>query len=90
MQMIGTPNYDPLGLGIQVYIGWHDSVLAYDILGAYNQFEYDYWKYLRQGYNLHDAVDYALPPAGGTIIERNFTWYGANDEYVWFRYPSIN
>jgi hypothetical protein len=90
MQMIGTPNYDPLGLGIQVYIGWHDSVLVHDILGAYNQFEYDYWKYLRQGYNLHDAVDYALPPVGRTIIEQNFTWYGANGEYVWFRYPAIN
>ncbi len=91
--MCGSRNDDPYHdpIGKQVYIGWHDSALVYDILGAYNQFEYDYWKYLRQGYNLETAVEWALPPAGGTRIEQNFMWFGViDDQYAWFRYPNIN
>jgi len=72
-------------------VGWKERALAYDILGKYNQFEEDYWDYLRQGYTLGDAVDYSLPPGGGTRILENFMYYGVIDwQYAWFRYPEIN
>lgn len=91
MKMIGTPNYDPFGLGKQVYIGWKNSALVYDILGNYNQFEYDYWKDLRYGAMLRDAVMDNLPPGGGLKILENFMFYGVVDwQYAWFRYPNIN
>lgn len=53
--------------------------------------EMNIWNYLRQGYTLKDAVDYALPPAGGTRILENFMYYGVVDwQYARFRYPDIN
>lgn len=90
--MLGIlPIKDPLMIGKQIFIGWKDSALVYDIIGKYNQFEEDYWDYLRQGYNLKDAVEYALPPQGGTRILKNFMYYGVVDwQYARFRYPNIN
>ena len=61
------------------------------IVGCYNQFEDDYWDLLRQAFNLNDAVNESLPPAGGTRIWENFMYYGVIDwQYAWFRYPEIN
>jgi len=45
---------------------------VYAILGKYNQFEEDYWDRLRQGFNLNDAVNESLPPAGRTKILGGF------------------
>ena len=88
-QMIGTPSDDQIGK--QVYIGWKNSALIYDILGNYNQFEYDYWEDLRSGAMLMNAVMDNLPPGGGTNILVNFRWFGVIDwQYAWFRYPDIN
>jgi hypothetical protein len=83
------PYHDPIG--DQVYIGWHDSALVYDILGNYNQFEYDYWNDLRYGAMLRDAVMDNLPPGGGTNILANFRYFGVIDwQFAWFDYPTIN
>lgn len=88
-QMIGTPSDDPIGK--QVYIGWKSSALVHDILGNYNQFEYDYWKDLTYGAMLRDAVMDNLPPGGGTRILENFRYFGVIDwQYAWFRWPEIN
>lgn len=88
-QMIGTPSDDPIGK--QVYIGWKNSVLVHDILGNYNQFEYDYWKDLSYGAMLMAAVMDNLPPGGGLNILQNFRWFGVSDwQYAWFRHPNLN
>jgi hypothetical protein len=61
------------------------------IVGCCNQFEEDYWDLLRQGFNLNEAVNESLPPAGGTRIRDNFMYYGVIDwQYAWFRYPEMN
>jgi len=90
--MLGIlPIKDPLMIGKQIFIGWKESALVHDILGKYNQFEEDYWDFLRQGYNLKDSVEYALPPVGGTIVLENFAHCGVVDwQYAWFKYPDIN
>ena len=83
------PYYDPIGK--QVYIGWKNSALVYDIIGNYNQFEYDYWQDLRYGATLKDAVNDNLPPGGGTNILENFMYWGVSDwQYARFQYPNIN
>ena len=83
------PYYDPIG--DQVYIGWKNSALVYDILGKYNEFEYDFWKDLQSGANLQSAVMDNLPPAGGTRILENFRYFGVIDwQYASFDHPSIN
>ena len=85
------PMKDPLKIGKQVFIGWKNKALVYDILGNYNQFEEDYWDYLRQGYNLKESVLNALPSSGGTQILENFMFDGVIDwQYAFFRYPNIN
>lgn len=85
------PMRDPFGIGTQIYIGWKNTALEYDILGAYNQFENDYWEYLKQGYDLETSKEWALPPQGGSRIDDNFMWYGVDDlEHAHFRYPNIN
>jgi hypothetical protein len=59
-----------------------------DILGKYNQFEEDYWD-LRQGYNLNDAVNDSLPPAGGTRIWENSAAYGVGSWQHAAGYPPV-
>jgi hypothetical protein len=83
---------DPIGS--QIFIGWKDSALVYDIVGRYNEFEETYyWPLLRQGYNLKDAVEDGTSsiPVAGLRIRNNFIYYGVVDwQYAWFRYPNIN
>ena len=86
---VGVPADDPIGN--QIYIGWNDSALVYDLLGKYNQFEGNLWKYLGQGYNLNDAFDFATSGPGWNQIVVNFMTYGVISwQFVWFRYPNIN
>ena len=90
--MLGIlPMDDPYYIGEQIFIGWKNGALVYDILGNYNQFEEDYWNRLRQGNMLKIAVEDSLPPVGGTNILENFMYHGVSDwQYAWFRYPDIN
>ena len=60
-----------------------------DILGKYNQFEEDYWDLLRQGFNLNDAVNESLPPAGGTRIWENLAAYGISSWQQAAGYPPV-
>ena len=86
---IGVPTDDPIGT--QIYIGWKDSALVYDLLGKYNQFEENLWKYLGQGFNLNDAFDFATSGPGWNQIVANFATYGVISwQFAWFRYPNIN
>jgi len=59
------------------------------ILGCSNQFEEDYWDLLRQGFNLKDAVNDSLPPAGGTRILENFAAYGVSSWQQAAGYPLV-
>ena len=89
----GSDNDDPDDpIGDQVYIGWHDSARQLDILEKYNEFEYKYWEYLRQGYNLETAVDWASQEVHhGQRIKDNFKYFGViDDQYARFKYPNIN
>jgi len=90
-EMLGiVPMKDP-PMGNQLFVGWKEGVLAYDILGNYNQFEEDYWDLLRQGFPLIDAVNDSLPPGGGSKILDNFVYHGVLDwQFARFRYPEIN
>jgi len=86
-----VPIKDPQHIGKQIFIGWKDSALVHDIIGRYNQFEEDYWNRLQMGQTLDKAVEWSLPPQGGTNIEDNFTYYGVIDwQFVTFNYPQIN
>jgi hypothetical protein len=89
-RMLGIlPINDPIGK--QVFVGWKNSALVYDVIGKYNQFEEDYWSELTPGNSLRDAVMDSLPPGGGTNILENFMYYGVIDwQYAHFRYPNIN
>lgn len=70
-------------------MGWKQAALESDILGKYNQFEEDYWDLLRQGFNLNDAVNESLPPAGGTRILENFAAYGVSSWQHAAGYPPV-
>ena len=70
-------------------MGWKEAALESDILGKYNQFEEDYWDILRQGFNLNDAVNESLPPAGGTRIWENFAAYGVSSRQQAAGYPPV-
>jgi len=61
---------------------------VYAIVGKYNQFEEDYW-HLRQGYNLNDAVNDSLPPAGWTRIWENFAACGVSSWQQAAGYPPV-
>jgi hypothetical protein len=79
---------DPIGN--KIFIGWNNSAYASDILMKYNQFEENYWDYLRQGEDLDEAIQDSLPPFGTNILS-NIATYGVIDrQLVWFRYPNIN
>jgi hypothetical protein len=92
-QMLGIlPMKDPLLIGKQAYIGWYGSARIHDVLEFYNEFESKYWEYLRQGYNLETAVDWASEEVThGSDIKENFRCFGVISwQYVRFMYPNIN
>jgi hypothetical protein len=70
-------------------VGWKEAALESGILGKYNQFEEDYWDLLRQGFDLNDAVNESLPPAGGTRIWKSFAAYGVSSWQQPAGYPPV-